>query len=66
MNDVYLNNPNLKSAGVQIEWTEEQAQEYVKCMDDPIYFIKTYVRIVNVDSGLVPFDLYPFQEKMIT
>ena len=65
MNDVYLNNPNLKSAGVQIEWTEEQAQEYVKCMDDPIYFIKTYVRIVNVDSGLVPFDLYPFQEKMI-
>ena len=65
MNDIYLNNPNLKSAGVTIEWTEEQAKEYVKCMEDPIYFIKSYVQIVNLDKGLIPFDLYPFQEKMV-
>ena len=37
MNDIYLNNPNLKSAGVTIEWTEEQAKEYVKCMDCLLY-----------------------------
>ena len=66
MNDIYLNNPNLKSAGVTIEWTEEQAKEYVKCMEDPIYFIKSYVQIVNLDKGLIPFDLYPFQEKCLT
>ena len=65
MNDIYLNNPNLKSAGVTIEWTEDQAKEYVKCMEDPIYFIKSYVQIVNLDKGLIPFDLYPFQEKMV-
>lgn len=65
MSDIYLNNPNLKSAGVQIDWTEEQAQEYVKCMEDPVYFVKKYVKIVNVDLGLVNFELYPFQEKMI-
>lgn len=65
MSDIYLNNPNLKSAGVQIDWTEEQAQEYVKCMEDPVYFVKRYVKIVNVDLGLVNFELYPFQEKMI-
>jgi hypothetical protein len=65
MSDIYLNNPNLKAAGVQIDWTEEQAQEYVKCMEDPVYFVKKYVKIVNVDLGLVNFELYPFQEKMI-
>ena len=65
MSDIYLNNPNLKAAGVQIDWTEEQAQEYVKCMEDPVYFVKRYVKIVNVDLGLVNFELYPFQEKMI-
>jgi hypothetical protein len=65
MSDIYLNNPNLKAAGVQIDWTEEQAQEYVKCMEDPVYFVKKYVKIVNVDLGLVNFELYPFQENMI-
>ena len=65
MIEVYHNNPNLKAAGVEIEWTEEQAAEYVKCMEDPIHFIKIYMKIVNVDKGLVNFDLYPFQEKMI-
>jgi hypothetical protein len=65
MSEIYLNNPNLKSSGVEIGWTEEQAQEYVRCMEDPVYFVKTYMKIVNVDTGLVNFDLYPFQEKMI-
>ena len=65
MSEFYNNNPNLKAAGINIEWTEEQAKEYVKCMDDPVYFIKTYMKIVNVDTGLVNFDLYPFQENMI-
>jgi hypothetical protein len=65
MSENYNNNPNLKSSGIPIQWTEEQAQEYVKCMEDPIYFIKTYVKIVNLDAGLVNFELYPFQEKMV-
>lgn len=65
MSEIYLNNPNLKNSGVTIEWTEEQAKEYVKCMENPVYFIKKYMKIVNLDMGLVPFELYPFQEKMI-
>ena len=65
MNEIYNNNPNLKGSGVQIQWTEEQAKEYVKCMEDPIYFIKTYVKIVNLDQGLINFEMYPFQEKMV-
>ncbi|OUV92340.1 MAG: terminase [Puniceicoccaceae bacterium TMED149] len=63
--DTYLANPNLKKSGVQVEYTEEQVAEYIKCAKDIVYFIKKYVKIVNVDRGLVPFDLYPFQENMV-
>lgn len=61
----YLGNGNLKRAGVNVEYTHEQMFEYLKCARDPIYFIKTYCKIINVDNGLVPFILRPFQEDMI-
>ncbi|SVA15092.1 uncharacterized protein METZ01_LOCUS67946 [marine metagenome] len=34
-------------------------------MKDPIYFIQHFVRIVNIDEGLVPFNLYDFQKEMV-
>lgn len=63
--DGYLGNPNLKRVGVSLQFTEEQIKEYIKCSQDPIYFILNYVKIVNVDRGLIPFELYEFQKKMI-
>ena len=65
MNDGYLGNSNLKRVGVTISFTEEEAQEFIKCASDPVYFIKTYVKIVNVDLGLVPFNMWDFQEEMV-
>ena len=64
MSDTYLANPNLKKAYVPIEWTEEQVQEVIKCSKDISYFIKTYVKIINLDRGLIDFEMYPFQEDM--
>jgi len=61
----YLGNPNLKATDVQINWTKEQLEEYAKCARDPIYFIQKYVKIVSLDKGLVPFELYDFQEEMV-
>ena len=61
----YLGNPNLKGPGVSIEFTKEQIDEYVKCANDPIYFVKSYVKIVTLDKGLVPFELYDYQEDMV-
>jgi len=63
--NVYLGNPNLKKANTQIEFTEENVIEFMKCKDDPVYFAKKYIKIVSLDEGLVPFNLYPFQEKLV-
>ena len=65
MSEIYLGNPNLKKANTQIEWTEDKIVEFLKCKEDPVYFAKNYIKIVSLDHGLVPFDMYPFQEKLI-
>jgi hypothetical protein len=64
-NEVYLGNPNLKKANVPTEFTKDQIAEFLKCSEDPVYFIKTYVKIVSLDKGLVPFDMYDFQTEMV-
>ena len=66
MSDGYLGNDNLKRIGVELQYTEEQVKEILKCSEDPLYFVKNYVKIVNVDKGLVPFEMWPFQEDMVS
>ena len=61
----YLGNPNLKGVGVSVDWTPKAVEEYKKCTESPLYFIKNYVQIVNVDRGLVKFDMWDFQEDMV-
>jgi hypothetical protein len=61
----YLSNPNLKKANVAVEFTQDQIEEFIHCKNDPVYFAKNYVKIVSLDEGLINFDMYPFQEKMI-
>jgi len=63
--DVYLGNPNLKKANTQIEFTEEQVIEFLKCKEDPVYFANNYIKIVSLDEGLTQFHPYDFQEKLI-
>ena len=65
MPEIYLGNQNLKAAGVNVEYTQEQVQEYIKCATNHLYFIKKYTKIVSVDEGLVPFSTWDFQDKMI-
>ena len=64
MNDGYLGNQHLKRSGVPIEWTQDMLKEYMKCANDPVYFAKNYIKIVHVDKGLVPFEMYPYQEEI--
>lgn len=61
----YLGNPLLKRANIDVELTQEQFLELAKCANDPIYFAKNYIKIVTLDHGLVNFEPYKFQEKML-
>jgi hypothetical protein len=61
----YLGNTNLKPEGQRLEFTKEQIEEYIKCAKDPSYFISKYIKVISLDKGLVPFEMYPYQNKMI-
>lgn len=61
----YLGNPHLKRINMQMNLTEEQVREYVKCAEDPTYFIENYVKIITLDKGFVQIELYPFQKKVV-
>src|SRR5210317_1275814 len=40
-------------------------QEYVKCVKDPVHFMKKYCYIQHPQRGRILFHLYPFQETSI-
>jgi hypothetical protein len=44
---------------------EELIAEFKRCKDDPEHFISSYVKVTHPVRGLVPFKLYPFQEKIL-
>ncbi|MFZ9303066.1 MAG: terminase large subunit domain-containing protein [Sediminibacterium sp.] len=52
-----MSNPNLK---------EIIKQEYIKCSQDPVHFMRKYCYIQHPQRGRIQFNLYPFQEKVLT
>ena len=62
--DQYRANPLLKRAFTNIDFTPEMVQEFLKCQNDIAYFIRTYVKIISLDYGLINFNLYDFQEDI--
>ena len=40
-------------------------EETKRCMEDPVYFMRKYVKIQHPNKGTIPFDLYPFQEETL-
>ena len=67
MNDLtsYHGNPNLKPLAYQHDFSKEEIAEYIKCREDPVYFIENYVKIITLDKGLQPFKLYPCQKEKV-
>ena len=63
--DIYLGNPNLKKANTQQNFTKKEVAEYIKCRDNPVYFTEKYLKIVNIDEGLMDFKMYDFQKEMM-
>lgn len=61
----YNGNPNLKQTGVALRWEEWQIEEYIKCKQDPIYFIQNYVKIVTLDHGVQTMALFEYQKDIV-
>jgi len=40
-------------------------EEYQRCYNDPVHFMKKYCQIQHPTKGRMPFNLYPFQEKSL-
>lgn len=58
-------NPYLKRANEQHDYKPDHLVELRRCMDSPVYFIKTYCEIQHPLRGSIPFELYGYQEKML-
>jgi|SanBayMetagenome_1026888.scaffolds.fasta_scaffold03521_2 hypothetical protein len=61
----YNNNPNLPREDFKHAFTQKEMDEFIKCADDPVYFAVTYMKIINVDRGLIPFEMWDFQKEML-
>lgn len=65
MSKGYNNNPNLPREDWKHAFTQQEIDEFIKCADDPVYFACKYMRIINVDRGLMPFEMWGFQKDML-
>ena len=63
-NGGYMGNPLVRKDGLQTAFSADEVEEYVKCMNDSIYFAENYVKVISLDDGLVPFKPYEYQKKM--
>lgn len=61
----YNGNNKLKKPGSQVSWTEEMWMEWGKCLNDPVYFTENYIKIINLNDGLVNFRPYDYQKQII-
>lgn len=61
----FKKNTNLRPPKAEIPYTDYMLDEYTKCANDPVYFIRNYVKVIHPDKGLVLMDLYEYQERMI-
>ena len=44
---------------------QDIVDEVQRCSEDPEYFIKTYVNIEHPIKGIIPFNLYKFQTRIL-
>jgi hypothetical protein len=64
-NQGYRNNPKLKPPGIELQYTKDQLDEYIKCAKDPVYFCSKYVKVKTLDKGIMPFELYDYQQRFV-
>lgn len=64
MDRYYRGNENLKRARTAQDYTKEQLREFIKCMNDKEYFYREYVKILDVDRGIISYNPYNYQTRL--
>jgi hypothetical protein len=59
---MYMNNASLRGDYDEVEYTEEMTEELIKCINDPIYFIENYIKIISAQKKV----LFKLREYQIT
>ena len=57
-------NTSVKTQSDEKDLTKEQAEEYVKCFSDPVYFIRNYVKVQNIKTGAMLFEMRSYHDKI--
>lgn len=55
----------IKRANEEVEYNKSKLIELSRCQNDPVYFIKNFIKVQHPMKGIVPFELYDFQEEMV-
>ncbi len=65
---VSLDSDQIKKANKKHKYTKEQVLQLEQCMDEkagPLFFMKTFMKIQHPVKGSIPFNPFPYQERLI-
>lgn len=64
MDQTFMRKPSVRAPRIEIDMTEEQEDEWIKCSMDALYFAKNYYKITTIDKGFILFDMFDYQEQL--
>lgn len=64
-NRVQTENSLVKRGHSKSSYDSFKLQELKKCIQDPIYFMKNYMKIQHPTRGAMDFDMYEYQEELV-
>jgi hypothetical protein len=56
----------FKRPHAKTDYSDEDMADLAKCMDDPLFFMRNFVRVQHPMKGALPFIPYECQERIIT
>lgn len=62
---MHKGNKNLRVTGQEVEYSQQDMQDYIRCSKDIIYFAEKFFKIVSIDKGEHVIQLYDFQKKIL-
>jgi hypothetical protein len=55
----------IKRPGTKDEWTQTRLDEFARGVNDPLYFMETFMKIQHPTRGALPFKPWPYQVRMV-